>query len=160
MAERDSMSDEQKTRFEAWWHEYLKTALRVSTGGDLWTLGDTPEEIAWRAWKAAEARTDERIASLHVLAGDAIDSIEEWAVYASEYFQEKHRLQEQLSEYRNRLTESSTAEHVLFRLLPHESYAENPDEFWEWFHVEHPEVSREEMVRALEETAESKMKGM
>jgi len=50
------MSDEQKTRFDEWWHEYLKTALRVSTDGILWQLGDGPEEIAFRAWKAAEAK--------------------------------------------------------------------------------------------------------
>ena len=53
------------------------------------------------------------------------------------------------------MTEFEPAEHVLFRLIPHESYAENPDAFWEWFHSQHPDVSREEMVRALEESGGS-----
>ena len=47
--------NEQRTRFRAWWHEYLNTAMRVSTGGNLWSLADTSEEIAWKAWQAAKS---------------------------------------------------------------------------------------------------------
>lgn len=43
------------------------------------------------------------IARLKTLASEAIDGIEEWAVYASEYFREKHRLEEHVRELRERL---------------------------------------------------------
>jgi hypothetical protein len=37
------------------------------------------------------------------LAEEAIDAIEDWAGYASEYFKQKHRYHEEVAEYRSRL---------------------------------------------------------
>ena len=45
-----------------------------------------------------------RIAELESLALDEIEAVEEWAVYASEYFRVKHRLDDQIKEFRQRLT--------------------------------------------------------
>lgn len=47
------------------------------------------------------------IAALRSLADEAIDAVAEWAVYASDYFQQKHGLDTQLSEFRERLKESN-----------------------------------------------------
>lgn len=43
------------------------------------------------------------IERLRALASEAIDSIEEWAAYASEYFREKHEIANQMAEFRKRL---------------------------------------------------------
>ena len=45
----------------------------------------------------------ERIEALCELAFNAIESIEDWAGYASDYFREKHKLTEELTGLRKRL---------------------------------------------------------
>lgn len=47
----------------------------------------------------------DRIAELEALLGEAIESIEDWAGYASEYFREKHGLAEELAKFRAALGE-------------------------------------------------------
>ena len=46
-----------------------------------------------------------RIAALEALLGEAIESIEDWAGYASEYFREKHGIAEELAKFRAALGE-------------------------------------------------------
>lgn len=46
------------------------------------------------------------IAALEALLGEAIESIEDWAGYASEYFREKHELSAELKKYRGALDKS------------------------------------------------------
>jgi len=46
-----------------------------------------------------------RIAALEALLGEAIESIEDWAGYASEYFREKYGLAEELAKFRAALGE-------------------------------------------------------
>ena len=50
-------------------------------------------------------RQDARIAALEALLGEAIESIEDWAGYASEYFREKYGLAEELAKFRAALGE-------------------------------------------------------
>lgn len=38
------------------------------------------------------------------------------------------------------------------RVYPHECYDADPDKFWRFFHEKKPDVSREDMERALEKT--------
>lgn len=45
-----------------------------------------------------------RFAEIESLALEAIDSIEEWAYYASDYIRVKHRLDDQIKAFRQRLT--------------------------------------------------------
>jgi len=46
-----------------------------------------------------------RIAELEALLGEAIESIDDWAGYASEYFREKHGIAEELAKFRAALGE-------------------------------------------------------
>lgn len=51
-----------------------------------------------------------------------------------------------------------TADEAAFRALadlyPHEAYAEWPERFWQYFQKKHPDTTRDQMERMLEETSE------
>ena len=76
----------------------LRTILEALSPPDLhdphalWTY---VEEVA----KAKVAR----IAALEALLGEAIESIEDWSGYATEYFRKKHSLVEELAKFRTAL---------------------------------------------------------
>lgn len=54
----------------------------------------------WQRQSAHLGETQRRVQELESALGEAIESIEDWAGYASEYFQEKHDLQGELKRLR------------------------------------------------------------
>lgn len=71
----------------------------LPSGTELYLACDVAEEL-WQGALAVE-RKDTRIAELEKALREAIEGIENWATYSSDYFREKHDLEGELKRLRS-----------------------------------------------------------
>lgn len=105
----DNMSPHDKARL---WPVYLASDVdefKAAVGSNTQLLHNRIAALELSAQQCAHERdcAVERVAGLEKALREAIESIEDWAGYASEYFQEKHDLKGELARLNSALMERS-----------------------------------------------------